>query len=309
MSEHETDPILMQALEWFVLMKDETTRDQDQAAFQAWLAADPAHAAAYERAQALWDRFDIVKPEYERIQRSGGIDRRGLLIGGLAALVAGSGLYALNRRGLFADYTTDVAERRTFSLPDGSTVELGSDSALSADFDAGKRSLRLQRGQAFFTVTSDPTRPFIVHAAYGQTRALGTRFDVKLETERVVVSVLEHSVEVTTADANAAIVAAGWQISYGAEGIGTAQEADAGAVEAWRRDRIIFDDVPLRRVLAELERYRRGKIMLMDRSIGDIPVTAVFDTRHTENALQIIAGTLPIRVLNGDGYLAIVYRR
>jgi transmembrane sensor len=78
-------------------------------------------------------------------------------------------------------------------------------------------------------------------------------------------------------------------------------------VAAWRRDRIVFEDTPLRRVLAELERYRRGRIILTSDRIGSIPVTAVFDTRQTEAALQTIAETLPIRIFHATGYVAFVY--
>ena len=79
-------------------------------------------------------------------------------------------------------------------------------------------------------------------------------------------------------------------------------------MEAWRSDRIIFQDVPLRRVLAELERYRRGRIILMDSSIGDIPVTAIFQTARTESALQTIADTLGVRLLKAANYVTLVYR-
>lgn len=309
MKEYETDPIYMEALEWFVLMKDERVSEKDRLAFEAWLAADPAHPPAYDRAKALWDRFDIVKPEYDRLRQSGGIGRRGFLVGGLVALVAAPAAYVFSRPDLFADYKTDVAERRSFTLPDGSIVELGGYSALSLEFTDLQRRLILHRGQAFFRVAPDSNRPFVVQAEMGTTRALGTEFDVKIMPDLVTVSVIEHSVAVQAPGAGSVIVESGWQVSYGDDGIQPPTQADVSVVQAWRQDRIIFEDVPLRRVLAELERYRRGNIILMDSSIGDIPVTAIFDTKHSENALQVIAETLPIKVLNANGYVAVVYRR
>jgi transmembrane sensor len=59
--------------------------------------------------------------------------------------------------------------------------------------------------------------------------------------------------------------------------------------------------------LEELERYRRGRIILMDSSIGAIPVTAVFETARTESALQTIADTLGVRLLNAANYVTLVY--
>ena len=308
MTEPDTDPIYREALEWFVRIKDEQASAEDRRAFADWIAQGPAHEAAFQRAQKLWDRFEIVKPEYDRMRASGSLSRRTLLIGGLAGLAAASGGYLFTRPGLFADYTTDVAERRSFELADGSVVELGSYSALSVHYTNNERRLVLHRGEGFFRVAADAGRPFLVEAGIGTTRALGTQFNVKL-ADLVTVSVAEHSVSVALDDARAVTIEEGWQVSYGAAGLGAPQQADQGVIEAWRKDRIVFEDVPLRRVLSELERYRRGRIVLVDESIGNIPVTAIFETRQTEQALRTIAETLPIRVLNAAGFVAIVYRR
>ncbi len=309
MQDDETDPIYMEALEWFVRMKDEHVSAEDRMAFEDWLAMDPVHAAAYDRAHALWSRFDIVKPEYERLQTSGRIGRRGFMVGGLVALVAGSTTYIISRPGVFADYKTDVAERRSLTLVDGSTVELDGYTALSVQFTDMVRRLPLHRGQAFFQVAPDRNRPFVVEAAMGNVRALGTAFDIKIMPDVVTVSVAEHSVAVQTARTGSVVVQSGWQVSYDDKGILPPQQIDLSLVQSWRQDRIVFEDVPLRRVLDELERYRRGRIVLMDSTIGDIPVTAIFDTKQPENALQIIAETLPVRILNMNGYIAVIYRR
>lgn len=309
MKEYETDRIYMEALEWFVRIKDEKATPEDQRACAEWIAADPAHAAAYERAQALWDRFDIVKPEFERLRKSGRIGRRDILLGALAVAIVAPGTYLLTRPGLFADYTTGIGERQTFMLPDGSTAELGSYSALSVDFSEQERRVTLQRGQGFFIVAPDFSRPFVVEAGAGATRALGTQFDVKLDGDAVTVTVVEHAVSVRLPAFDPVEIGAGWQVSYTPDGIEPAHQADVGTAQAWRKDRIVFEDVPLRTVLRELERYRHGRIILMDDSIGNMPVTAIFETRQAEAALRTIADILPIRVLNPDGIVAVVYRR
>lgn len=309
MKEYETDPIYMEALEWFVLMKDEKAGAQDRLAFEHWLKEDHAHAEAFERAQALWDRFDIVIPEYTRLKQKNRIGRRGVVLGGLALLIGGPALYAAMRPDLFADYKTGIAERRRFILPDGSSAELGGYSAISLDFTTSERRLTLHRGQAFFQVAADRARPFIVAAANGTATALGTAFDVKLVRDHVTVSVTEHAVEVRSGEAAPVTVDTGWQISYDAESMQPVEQADMVAVQAWRRDRLIFADVPFRQVVAELERYRRGQIILMDNSIGDMPVTAIFDTAQIETVLPIIAETMPVRILNANGYITLIYRR
>lgn len=314
MKEFETDPVYMKALEWFVLLQDKTVSADDRRAFSAWIASDPAHRVAYERAQTLWQRFDAVKPEYDRFRQSGHksdgrVGRRGVVLGGLTALVFLPGAYLLSRPGLFATYQTGVGERRSFTLADGSTVELGSYSALSLDFSGNGRNLVLHEGQGFFQVASDPSRPFVVSANGGTITALGTAFDVKLIDRAVTVSVVEHAVSVAFGQSDSVRLDEGWQITYGGDEAALPQRADPQTVEAWRNDRIIFEDVPLSRVLSELERYRRGRIFLTDTEIGNMPVTAIFDTRDAEAALATIAETLPVRVLNGSGWVTVVTRR
>lgn len=308
MKDDETDPVFMTALEWLARMQDDKVSSADRARFAEWRAASRQNADAYARAEQLWNRFDIVKPEYQRLRRADALTRRSVLLGGVAVFALGGGYLAL-RPDLFADLSTGIGERRVFTLADGSTVELGSHSALSLRYTDGERRLVLHRGQGFFTVAADGTRPFVVEAAGGAIRALGTRFDVKLTDAEVTVTVTEHSVSVTPAGSSAVTVEEGWQVSYDPQGAGQPRQIDLETVQAWRRDRIVFEDVPLRRVLRELERYRRGRIVLMDDTVGDIPVTAVFETSRAGDALRVIAETLPIQVVNAGGLVSIVYRR
>jgi len=310
MKEFETDPVYMKALEWFVLLQDKTVNADDRHAFSVWIGSDPAHRLAYERAKKLWQRFDTIKPEYDRIRQSKRpVSRRGVVLGSLAALVLLPGAFLISRHGLFATYQTGVGERRSFTLADGSSVELGTYSALSVDFSDDRRDLVLHRGQAFFQVVSDQSRPFVVSASGGTITALGTAFDVKLTDQVVTVSVVEHAVSIAFGQIDPVRLNEGWQITYGAEETSAPQNADRNIVEAWRNDRVIFEDVPLSRVLNELERYRRGKIFTTDTEIGNMPVTAIFDTRDAEAALTTIAETLPVRVLNGSGWITVVTRR
>lgn len=308
MTDPDLNPIDVKALEWFVLMKEHHT-EQERREFEQWLGSDAEHVEAYERARILWDRFDVVKPEYERMRRSGRISRRAVVMGILATAVSVPTFLSLRRSGAFADYVTDVAERRTISLPDGSLVELGGYSALSVDYSATARRLVLYHGQAFFTVARDSGRPFLVEAGTGTTQALGTEFDVNIINDEVIVSVIEHSVQVKTTSSAPVVVASGWQVSYLGEDVASPKEADIDVAQAWRQDRIIFEDVPLSRVLAELERYRRGKILLMDNNAGQLPVTAIFDTRQASSALRTIEQILPVRVVNAEGYVSLVYGR
>ena len=203
------DPVYLAALEWLARLNDEDATEQDRRAFASWLDADSAHPAAYARAQALWNRFDAVRPAVDRMHR------RRAMLGVLAAALTVPALYALSRLHLLADYRTGIGERRRIVLADGSTLELGSDTALSVHFDSHQRQLTLHRGQAYFQVAADAARRFSVRAGQGISTALGTQFDVKLLDDIVTVSVTEHAVAVRPRpDAPPVTLEAGWQMRY-----------------------------------------------------------------------------------------------
>lgn len=298
------DPVYLAALEWLARLNDEDAVEQDRRAFMRWLDEDPAHPVAYARAQALWNRFEMVRPAADRMHR------RRAVLGALAAAVAVPALYALSRQHLLADYRTGIGERRRVVLADGSALELGSDTALSVSFSGQQRRLTLHRGQAYFHVAADAARRFSVQAADGVTTALGTQFDIKILDDVVTVSVTEHAVAVQPRPgAQPVTVSAGWQMQYGASGGGAPARFDQAAALAWRQDRLVFNDVPLATVLGELQRYQRGPIFLMDAGVGALPVTAAFNATDPQEALRGLAEIFPIRLRGVAGYATLVYAR
>ncbi|GGF53470.1 iron dicitrate transporter FecR [Azorhizobium oxalatiphilum] len=299
-------PVQQEALGWFVRLRDEAATPADHAAFAAWLAQGPDHAVAFQRAERLWQRFDLLDDTMREGRRQRRPSRRAVLSGAAGLLLAGGGLWWASRPGRFADYATDVGQRRSFALPDGSQVELGAYSALDVAFGSDLRRVTLHYGEAYFTVTEEAARPFVVEAGPGRTRALGTRFDVKRLDGHVTVAVDEHAVEVRVGGGAPVALETGYQVSYDRDGVGAVTAADAETVQAWRRDRLVFADVPLRRVLAELERYRRGSILLADQRLGDIPVTAVFDARQSDQALRSLADTLQLSMVGAPGFVTVI---
>lgn len=307
--EETQDPDVLEAIKWFVRLRDEEATDDDRRAFEAWLNESPAHQDAWERANRLWDRFSLAGVAQAQRRRST-LSRRTLLGGaGVAVFAAAGGGYWLTHPELGADYRTDAGERRTVVLPDGTRVELASLSALSVRFDDTVRRTLLFSGEAYFDVARDAARPFVVEAKGGSVQALGTRFDVKIAESTVVVTVTQHAALIRFGASPPARVEQGFQVNYDAQGLGPIAKANLDAVEAWRQDLLIFKELPLAQVLIELGRYRRGRIVLLDRRLGAMPVTGVFDTRQADAALQTIAEALPIRLAYVTDYVVFVHAR
>ncbi|WP_244523631.1 FecR family protein [Bosea sp. BIWAKO-01] len=206
--------------------------------------------------------------------------------------------------GLLADYRSGIGERRTISLADGSQMELGPGSAADVTFGGGQRSVRLVAGEAFFTVARNAGRPFVVEAGQGKVEVLGTAFDVKLRADDgVEVVVTESTVAVSAARGEPVRVSQGQGVSFDRAGLSPVRPADLDSAQAWRQDQLVFHDAPLSTVLAELRRYRRGHVQLIGSNLGERRVTAVFDARHIDAALDSIARSLDLRVLRATNWL------
>jgi len=296
-----------QAVQWFVLLHDDEATEEDRRRFAEWLAADPAHEAAWRSVERMWGGLDALAPSAAGLPRQQ-TPRAGRWKGIAAAAVLlvtlGIGWQAMPV-GLFADNRTAVGERRTIMLQDGSQVELGAATALDVAFSLGERRVRLLAGEAFFTVTKDPARPFIVAAENGEVKVLGTAFDVKIG-DGVMVAVAQNTVQVSAAASQPVIVTQGQAVRYDAEGISAVTAADLDAVQAWRQGQLVFHDVPLNTVLTELQRYRSGRIALIGDTLGQRRVTAVFDAGNVDAALDTIAKSLSLRIYHATGLLTVI---
>jgi transmembrane sensor len=93
-------------------------------------------------------------------------------------------------------YNTDIGERRSITLADGSTVDLNARSQIRIEFSSAERHVELLDGQALFQVAKDKNRPFTVRSGDATVRAVGTEFDVYRKANGTTVTVLEGRVAV-----------------------------------------------------------------------------------------------------------------
>jgi len=316
MNQSQHTPLIEQALHWLVVLREEDT-PQSRADFESWLATGPEHQAAWQRAQHVWGRAGILEPALRadavmqavpRRRPLHGMASRWLPLAAAACLLLAWAGYVASSASLLADHRTARAEQRSVTLADGSQLQLGSATALSVEMEAGARIVTLYKGEAHFSVAPDAARPFIVRAAGGETRALGTAFDVKTlgDAGGAVVTVTEHAVAVKAPDGGTVRANEGQQVRYGSSGVSEARAVDVSAATAWRRNRLVFYDAPLAEVVADLERHRTGRILITDERLKALPVTAVFDTAQTDAAIETIASRLPVKLRQYGPLLAVI---
>ncbi|KRP71166.1 siderophore-interacting protein [Pseudomonas paralactis] len=318
------------AAEWAVRLHAGALSEQEQAELRQWIARDSRHEGALRFAEQTWAALGEVHkddpvhrqrpatptPPVRRSKRRRPWQRAAAVA--LIVVVAGVGWV----RGpdvllhLQADYVTQKGEVRTVQLADGSKVELDSASAIRLDYDGVQRGISLLQGSAVFDVApmkGEEPRPFVVHSAGGQTRALGTRFVVEREGQsQAWVGVLQHSVEVsmqaspTTGPAER-VVQQGQAARYSPDdGVVSLDQFDVDRATSWRRGVLIFDRQPLAKVIEQLNRYRPGRVVLADAALGEREVSGVFRLDMLDSALATLTQELQVQRLDLAG-LSLIY--
>jgi transmembrane sensor len=295
--------------EWLALLHSGEATDADRARFDAWLRADPRHRYAYELLQVVWtdiskrrnltDRAPVPRSHAPSIAQQA-------LPWAAAAAVIGFAIFVEQFRyetfpgsaaGTAAefsqDYATQLGEVRAIRLPDGSSLTLGAYSRAGVKLVANERRVTLDRGEAYFEVASDAARPFFVDAQTAAVRVLGTRFDVRLGSGHVRISVDEGAVAVNDRPAS---VNGGQRIDVLPNGSLTEPMAiDEGATGAWREGRLVYQGAPLSEVVADLSRYR-GTVTLKSPAAGELRVTAGLSVEQIDQFVDRLPEILPVRV-------------
>jgi transmembrane sensor len=300
-----------EAIDWIVRLGSGDASDAERAAFADWCARSPAHAAAAHEATAiLHDLGNVGAAEDHRLigealrmpataAKARLINRRMALTGGVAAAcvagLVGSGVFGPASR-MLADYGTGVGERRLIALADGSNVWLNTASALSVDLSGPERRLTLHAGEALFAVARDRHRPFIVQAGTGEARAIGTVYSVRRRGEVSDVAVREGIVEVRSGS-DATRLTAGQQLAFGDGLLGAVHDADLTAMAAWVRGKLIFNNRPVAEVMAEMERYHHGRIVVVGERLRSLNVTGVFPLDDPDSLFRSVASTAGAQII------------
>ncbi len=280
----------------------------DQAEFDAWLAASPSNMVAYLRVERVWNRAERLralsrpmrepKPEPQKNPLSA--------LPKLAAVFAfaatfGIGAYLMGGAGE-KSYETPIGIRKTITFADGSRVELNTDTVLRARMTDSGRMAELVKGEAFFQIQHDASRPFVVTAAGYRVTDLGTKFLVRRDGDRLEVTLVEGSARVDPANPDAhgksAVLTPGDRVFATAQGLKiTKKTAPALANEmAWRRGLLVFNHATLAQAAAEFNRYNSQKLVIASPTVGRRTIGGTFPTSGVEEFAEVAKGIFGFHV-------------
>jgi transmembrane sensor len=343
------DAIAEQAGEWFVSNNERLLDPQDSEALAAWLKSSPAHIEEFLAVSVIArdlrevgadpefsldtvvsaaraDADTPVQPLWPRVSAPfRGISSHRWLTAAaaMAALVVLSlGLFSLwnvrpvahvsaSGAATALHFETRHGEQLVRRLTDNSVLHLNTDSAVAIRYGKTERLITLICGQANFEVAHEPDRAFRVFAGSAEVIAIGTQFDVRLEHDATVVTVVEGRVAVGPSPlfekhgansshdhpARFVQVSADQQIRV-AEGEWPATPAtvDTQRTMAWLHRQIVFDEEPLEHVAAEFNRYAPKPIEIATPALGNQRISGVFATDDADAFIAFLRSLKGVRV-------------
>ena len=337
------------AAAWFCKKDSGNWTEQDQAEFEAWLSRSTAHRVAFLRLRAGWKgaarlqalgagipRGEIPAPGHwgndlfpggKNAAKQKSADAASLkpkprfkslrwAVAAVVMLAVGVTFYVRDAHRLWAnEYSTAVGELDTVSLPDGSRVTLNTDTRIHVDLSNKERRIDLRRGEAFFVVAKDATRPFVVYVDDKRVTAVGTQFSVRRDAEDIQVVVTEGRVKLEQAstvielgrlvgrsDRPATALAAG-AIARTAKSDVLVQEGSAPDAEqrlSWRSGYLVFDATPLADAVAEFNRYSARQIVIDDPSLSTLRISGNFRSSNSDGFLWLLKTGFHVRIEEGD---------
>lgn len=287
--------VLDEAINWSLKITYNLPDAATRRAFEQWLAADDMHRSAWQRLQCLNGQFaDLpAKAALATLNRlpEARLHRRQLLKFVVLATGAGSVSWGAERYAPWqrwvADYSTRTGEHRRWTLPDGSVLDLNTDSAASLAMGTERR-VTLLRGELALTTGRQGTQPLRLHTPHCQVDAVDARFEARLLPDVTCITVIQGSVALAARPGIAPFsIKSGeqWQVGDSQARLMPTTGAEPGA---WRDGMLIVRSQPLAQVLTELARYRVGYLG-WDPQIAALPVSGNFSTVRPEQSVALIA--------------------
>ena len=317
------DQTNQEASDW-VAKFDRGLTGKEQDAFFDWLARSPLHSEAYNRRQMVWKEMNVLadwKPEHSTEPNPDllAVSRKRTKVIWLSAI---AGIAAMLVFGLFLGSHINLDEQSDrvllatgegaqfyehHVLEDGSAVELNRGAQVAVRYSKTKRIVDLLAGEAHFTVAKDRDRPFVVRARGTVVQAVGTAFNVSLNSEEVEVIVTEGRIlmnpSIATTEQSIIVeseplvrsLRAGQRSVVSLKSVKTLPMVEEIPVEAigrrlaWKNEMLEFTDSPLSDVILEFNRRNHTQLVIGDPVLAELPVTAAFRPNKLDEFVELLA--------------------
>ncbi len=304
------------------LLNEVTEAERDKVA--AWIAANDEHRRQYEQLRLIWDQSkDLARSSTidehaawqrftERAQKE--VNTEGtthkvrqwymyswVRVAAIFLIFCGLGWFFINEQhwGTNTIYSSNFP--RTDTLPDGSVVILNKKSALTypTAFKGDKRMVTL-KGEGFFTITPNKSKPFIIDANGTSVTVVGTTFNVKTSLEKTEV-IVETGIVQVAGKQKTVELRPNEKATVMKDKDPVAEHNTDELYNYYRTKEFICNATPLKKLIPVLNEAYNAYIVMGDDKIGDLQLTARFREEPLDNILKVISETLNLKTEYSGG--------
>jgi len=298
----------------------------EQAQVEDWLEQDEANRHYFEHCRMIWtesvELAPVAMPDenkaWENFQHRVGQQQRRSSnnwwkVAASIVLVAAAGMLGYmvftNKEQPVVPVTIAFAtqnEVKADTLPDGSVATLNKNSAISYSsvFEGKTRQVRL-KGEAFFAVTPDKTKPFIIDVNDVTVRVVGTSFNVK-STDSTTEVIVETGIVQVTKNGQMVELKAGERIAVSTNQVVGTKTASGDKLYNYYRSRtFICDNTPLWKLVEKLNEVYDVNIVIGRKELRGERLNVTFDDESLDRILEVIKETFLVKIAKGENEILI----
>ena len=168
---------------------------------------------------------------------------------------------------LSSDYRTGVGERRSVEIATGLRLELNTRTSVALRSGASSPGIKLIAGEVAATVHLPGSQRFDVFVGNTHVSASSASFDIRKLGEAACITCIDGAVAVH-GGRDSVTLRPMEQVSFLEAGTHRLMIVDPSVVAAWRNGKLIFHDISLQDIVVEINRYRSGKIMILNADLA-----------------------------------------
>jgi len=314
---------------------------EDKSIFEEWLKADSSNVEIYNEFKSTWNVADkatlnqVKENNWQQIKNKidnsynvpdyitiGKPQTREIRIGWseikkiaaiLVVIIAIGFIYlnlSKNQNKTIISSSKESIKKGNI-LPDGSETCLNTGSKIeySKNFNNNTRELKLY-GSAYFKVTPNINKPFIINCANAIIKVVGTCFNVKTDSikNEIIISVISGTVEISCSAKSAEKIL----VTKGEEGrvnIKTNELINSKITDnnflSWKTGILTFEDTPLKDALSTIGKFYKKNIIIKNDSLNHYRLTSSYDNQQLDQVLSEIQLLTKIKykIVNGIIYI------
>lgn len=317
------DALQEEARAWVRLLTSREVSAWDAQGFQRWLQLSPDNKAAFNEAKRVWAAMKPAAGEMLRTNpaiatthhqalRPVRLGRRAFMGAAVSAAAVAAVAVVHPPLGLWpavtewgADYRTAAGERQEIGRAGHVLVTLNTRTSVRREMDRGELvGLELISGQAAVDLPRSGQR-FVVVAGAGRSIVESGRVDVKFLNDKVCVTCLEGAARIEHPSGNRALTAR-QQAVYDSRTVSQVAGVDPQEVSAWRSGEMVFRNAPLAEVIDEINRYRPGRVVLVNAAARERLVSGRFLITALDTVLWQIEQTYRLEGTSLPGGLLVL---